>query len=137
MLKGLRRVLIGALGALLVALGFYDGVFAVDNNISGKAPTTNTDASALTDLTSIRLYKAVTSTVAGCSSATYSVLTTIPFTMAGGTFTYLDANQTQNGVYCYKATALDSSGNESAASNIASKSVDLLAPSAPTNLTVN
>lgn len=137
MLKWSKRFLIGALGALLVALGFYDGVYAVDNNVSGKAPTTNEDATALTDLSSIRIYKALASNIAGCANATYAVVTTLPFTQVGGTFSYLDANQTQNGTYCYKATALDSSGNESIFSNTATKSIDLLRPSAPSNLTVN
>jgi hypothetical protein len=133
----LRHLLIGALGFLLVALHFIDGVWAADVTISGTAPTTNSDGSALTDLASIRIYKATAANAAACATATYAVLTTMPFTMTGANFAFVDLNQTQSTTYCYKATALDSSSNESMFSNIATKKLDLLAPSAPTNLQAN
>jgi hypothetical protein len=132
MLKNFKRGLLGVVGALLVALGLFDGVYAVDNNISGVAPTTNTDGSVLDDLAQIRIYKALTNSAAECATAQYEFLVTLDFADEGQTFTYLDANQTQDGTYCYKATAVDAQGNTSEFSNIASKDVDLLAPSSPT-----
>jgi hypothetical protein len=132
MLKNLRRGMLGVVGALLVALGLFDGVYAVDNNIRGVAPTTNTDGSVLDDLAQIRIYKALTNSAAECATAQYEFLVSLDFTDEGQAFTYLDANQTQDGTYCYKATAVDAQGNTSEFSNIASKDVDLLAPSSPT-----
>lgn len=130
--RALLIVLFGLIGTFMVTVD----LFAVDNNISGKAPTTNTDATPLTDLASIKIYKGRV-TGNDCGAATYTLLTTIPTTTAGATFTYLDSNITQNGRYCYRATALDTGGNESTASNTAEKVVDVLFPSAPTVLTVN
>jgi len=138
MKKVYQRGLWGLLASILLFFG-ATSLFAVDNNISGTAPTQNTDGSALTDLASIRIYKSVITTPSpNCAAAgtVYSVLVTMPFTVTGGTFTRLDSNQTINGRYCYKATAIDTSGNESVFSNIAQKDVDLMFPSAPSGLTV-
>lgn len=132
-MRSIRNWFLGILAALAVALGFYDGIYAEDNNVSGFAPTTNTDGSALTDLASIVVYKALSP---NCDTAVYSVLATLPVTEAGAQFQYLDAGQNQNGRYCYKAAAVDSEGNVSGFSNIAFKDVDLIAPSEPTGLTV-
>jgi hypothetical protein len=139
MKKIYQRGFWGLLASILLFLGATN-LFAVDNNISGLAPTQNTDGSALTDLASIRIYKSVITTPSpNCAAAgtVYSVLVTKPFTTPGVQFTHLDANQTTNGRYCYKATAIDTSGNESVFSNTAFKDVDLLFPGAPSGLTVN
>lgn len=122
-----------------VSLWFSPGVFAVDNNISATPPTSNTDGSALIDLAAIRFYKSVVTTSSpDCAAATtvYALAKTVTITDVGLKANWLDANQTVNGRYCYKATAVRANGNESAFSNPAFKDVDLLLPKAPT-LTVN
>jgi hypothetical protein len=137
MIKALKRTLIGLLGGLLVLLHFFDGVYAANITVSGTAPSTNADGSPLTDLASLRVYKATAADVPSCASATYSVAATVPFTMAGQPFAWVDSNQTQSTTYCYRVTALDTSSNESVLSNIATKKLDLLAPSGITDLKAN
>ena len=125
--------------AVLAALAAWFGytAWAVDNTITGQAPTTNTDDSPVA-LASIRVYKVIlTGTAPNCGTATYSVFATVPFTTSGGTFTVQDPNQTVSGRYCYQATALGPNGLESARSAAAFKDVDTRVPNAPTNLTVN
>lgn len=114
--------------SLIVFLGLGKSLLAEDNNISGVAPTQNTDGSALTDLANINIYHKL-------DNGVYSLLVALPFDEEGGTFTYLHSNQGQ-GVHCYKATAVDVRGNESDFSNEACKVVDTLAPGAPSGLTV-
>jgi hypothetical protein len=133
LIKAVRYLLVGALGTVLVMLGRYDGVYAASTNLTWTPPTQNTDGTPLTDLTSYRIYRALAATPAACATATLTVLATVPAPATG----YLDANQTQNGTYCYQVTALDAASNESARSNMASKAIDLLAPAGPTNLQAN
>ena len=103
--------------SILIAAGIITAAFAVTNNITGVAPTTNTDGSALTNLASIRIYKAVlTGTNPDCTAAgtVYSVFQTVPYTTAGGSFSVADTLATTTGRYCYQATAINTSGTESA-----------------------
>lgn len=136
-MKLLRRIVIGLLGGLLVALHFYSGVWATDVTLTATSPTKNTDGSPLTDLTSIRVYRALGPDAAACAVAPFTVLVTVPFTATGAAFGYVDKNQTVNGVNCYYLTAIDSASNESPMSNIASKKIDNLAPAAITDLKAN
>jgi hypothetical protein len=131
----MRNWFYGVLAALAAWLGYT--AWAVDNTVTGTAPTANVDGSPVA-LASIRIYKVVlTGTAPNCATATYSVFATVPFTLAGGTFTVQDPNQTISGRYCYQATALGTNGLESARSATAFKDVDTRVPNAPTTLTVN
>lgn len=126
--------------SLVLALTAYFGasLYAVDNALSGNAPTTNTDNTPLTNLTAIRLYKVIdTRATPNCATATFVVYQTLPFSTVGGAFSYMDLNQNTNGRYCYRATAVNSFGTESAPSAIVFKDIDTRIPNAPTNLVVN
>lgn len=136
MFKNYRKW-IYSLAIILATIFGFIYITADTVNISGIAPTTNTDSSPVS-LSSIRLYKAVvTGAAPNCTTATYSVYQTIAFSTAGGTFTYVDANQNVTGRHCYKATAVSTAGVESAFSPIAFKDIDTRIPNPPTNLTVN
>lgn len=135
------RKITAALAALLVSIALWLGlVRAVDSGVSGDAPTTNTDGSTITNLTSIRVHRAIVAAGVACPAVgpAYSVLATVPFTAAGGRFSYVDANLSQSGRYCYRATAVLATGAESALStSVGFKDVDLRIPNAPTSITVN
>jgi hypothetical protein len=117
--------------AVLAYVGFAVAQINTTGNVTvaGLAPTQNTDGSTLTDLTSIRVFRKV-------DAGAYSLLTTLAFEDEGQPFTHAD-NGLANGTYCYQTTALNSQGNESAVSNEACRTVLVLFPRSPTNVTAN
>lgn len=133
---------IGAVAiAILISLGILK---AIDTGVSGDAPTTYTAASGggpITNLAAIRLYRMILTdqNPGACpiDPSLYTVLSTQPFTTPGGRFSFADVGLTVNGRYCYFATALLTTGEESNPSNVTFKDIDLRKPNAPTNVTVN
>jgi hypothetical protein len=132
-----RNWFLAALASILAVFGYQ--VYAVDVSITSTAPTLNTDGSPLTNLASIKLYKVIdVRATPNCTTAQpYTLVSTTPYTIVGGTFTVQDANQTATGRHCYREAALNASGAESAMSLPAWKDVDLRVPNAPTGLVVN
>jgi hypothetical protein len=83
---------------------------AVDMTLVWDPPTTNADGTPLTDLAGYKIYY-------GLASGSYATI--IP---VGNVLTYTVRNLLANVIYYFVATALDTSGNESAYSNEVSKS---------------
>jgi len=122
-----------AAAILLAIVGLYihsQSVADTSAQVTGTAPSQNTDGSALTDLVSIKIYHKL-------NAGTVAVVETIPFTTAGGTFTSTKYTSLPNGVHCYNATAVRTGGAESALSMPdACKTIDARVPKTPTGVTV-
>lgn len=118
---------VGALAIVILGLCFtgiaYSQVQPWDENrVSWTAPTTNTDGTALTNLTGYRVERSASS---GGAYTTVGTATGITFTHAGATA----------GVNCYRVIALTPTA-ESMPSNVACKTNvrPTPVPSPPTNL---
>lgn len=125
-MKNSTFALIVIICALILMLAVTAAVMAEDNNLSVVAPTENTDGTVLADLSGINFYHRV-------NAGDWSLLDTVSAN-PGETVSYLDANRL-DGEHCYYATAVTTSGQESAPSNEACKTVDAF-PGIPTGLTV-
>jgi hypothetical protein len=127
--------------ALLIAIAAYFGynIYAVDNVVRATTPTTNTDGSPLTNLASLRYYKAVIALGGNCSAAgtAYTLAGTVPATVVSTEIVFNDTNQNTTGRYCYRVSAVTSTGAESVLTAAVFKEVDLRVPNPPTNVTVN
>ncbi len=86
--------------------------------LAWNAPTTNTDGSALTDLSGYRVYTGTSSSVA-CPGSSYQPVTSniSDPTTASPPITYSVTGLTTGTTYFAEVTAVDTSGNESACSN--------------------
>ena len=139
------RWYVSSIGSAAIAILIWLGILhAIDTGVAGDAPTTYTAASGggpITNLTAIRLYRKIITGANPPACPTdptqYAVFNTQPFTTPGARFTFSDPGLTVNGRYCYFATALLATGEESDPSNITFKDVDLRKPNPPTNVTVN
>lgn len=129
----LFSILLGAVAALALAIGLYiHSQTSADTSakVTGTAPTQNTDGSALTDLTAIKVYHKL-------NAGPLAVVETIAFTTTGGTFTSTTYTSLPNGVHCYNATAVRANGAESALSTPdACKTIDARIAKAPTAVAV-
>ncbi len=110
--RGFISLIVGMLLLLICDIPAQAGLL----NVALTAPTTNVDGTPLTDLASYRIYYATTSTP--CPGSTYQTVTSPNSSPAQGdvmrsTITGLTTNST----YYVQATAVDSSGSESACSN--------------------
>ena len=93
--------------------------FAGTATLSWQSPATNTDGSALTDLSGFRIYY-------GTGSANYSSSIDV-----GNVTTYQVTGLAEGYTYYFVVTALDTSGNESSDSNEASKTIDTVDATPP------
>jgi subtilase family serine protease/Tol biopolymer transport system component len=117
----------GPLAAIDVHVGDVDppaAVLDLTASVAGSDVTLNWSASAAADLAGYNVYRE--------APGTWTRLNAAPF--AGTTF--VDPLRT-NGMYRYRVTALDASGNESAPSNIAVADVAVAVPPAPILLVVS
>lgn len=129
----MRKLLLVLVSLFLLA----SPAFAV--SLQWDAPTTNADGTPIVDLASYKVYKC-NGLVAGCSKTKFDQLLA---TIAIPTTTYLIALPDTDKTFF--VTALDTSGNESAESNVlcyggatqtAVACVDSTAPKPPTSLRV-
>lgn len=88
------------------------------------------DANTEADWASDKLYRA-TGTCA--NPANFITVDTSPKTTGGAPVIFDDVN-VPDGTYCYKATAIDTAGNESPFSNTLGVTVNANPPAAPANL---
>ena len=105
-----------ALGGLLLLL-VVPAAHAGTLGLAWNAPTTNTDGSALTDLSGYRVYTGTSSSVA-CPGSSYQAVPSPTSTPAtGAVMSYTVTGLTTGTTYYAEVTAVDTSGNESACSN--------------------
>lgn len=116
--------LIAALAFLLLPFAALGGTVS----LTWVNPTTRTDGTALTDLTSLNVYRSTSA--AGLATATKYA------SLAAPAQAYTDPTATDGTTYFYAITAVDSKGGESSQSNVASKLVPNAPPSPPTGLAV-
>ncbi len=115
--QGCRRLglLVGGLVLLFLAPAAQSGIL----DLSWDAPTTNSDGTALTDLSAYRVYSGTSS--APCPGASYqSVPSPTSTPTSGDVINYQLTGLTTGTTYYVKVTAVDGSGNESSCSNGAS-----------------
>ena len=108
---------------LLLVVACTSSAWAVDKKFAVDA---NTEA----DWASDKLYRA-TGTCAAPSN--FVTVATAPKTTGGAAVQFTDVN-VADGTYCYRATALDTAGNESVFSNALGVTVNENPPAAPVNL---
>jgi hypothetical protein len=114
-----RRLLLGLVCALALVAPAHAGVL----DATWTAPTTNTDGSALTDLGSYRVYYSTNQAqLTPCQNATLRLDVPSPTTMPAPNTTVAGhlTNLTTGATYWVAVTAVDTAGNESACSQIAS-----------------
>lgn len=88
------------------------------------------DANSEPDWASDNLYRAP----GACTNpGAFAKVSTVPKTTNGAAVAFTDAN-VADGTYCYKATAVDTAGNESLFSNSVEVVVNVNPPAAPANL---
>ncbi len=88
-------------------------------DLAWKAPTTNLDSTALTDLSAYRVYSGTSSPT--CPGSSYQVVPSpTPAPTSGSVINYQLTGLTTGATYFVKVTAVDSSGKESSCSNEAS-----------------
>lgn len=108
------------------ALLLSGAVYAGSAQLSWGPPTQNTDGSALTNLTSYKIFSATSSAACGTGTAT---------TIAAPATSYTITNLNYGTLYfCLKA--VNANGTESVISNIVSKAIPDAIPNPPTGLTV-
>jgi endoglucanase len=113
---------------ILVLMGFVEYANAASATLTWNA---NTES----DLAGYKVYRGNGS----CSVGPLAPLTVngIQVTVASPATTYVDNTvPVFDGDLCYEITAFDTSGNESARSNRATKTVNLVPPTAPTGLSI-
>src|SRR5574341_1833506 len=118
-----RARLIPALAVLafLVSVLLPSTVYAGYLDLEWDAPTTNSDGTALTDLSHYRVYTGTSS--ASCPGAAYQqVPSPTPNPQAGDVITFTRTGLVAGTTYVAQVTAVDASGNESLCSNVASGS---------------
>src|SRR5215831_18997762 len=114
-----RRWLLGLAATLVAVFGSMNPANAGVLDASWTAPTTNTDGSQLTDLGSYRIYYSTSATP--CPGSTFFTLASSTTTPSQNqTVTFRLTGLTTSSTYNVAVTAVDTSGNESACSPIAS-----------------
>ncbi len=135
--QGCRRLglLVGGLVLLFLAPAAQSGIL----DLSWDAPTTNSDGTALTDLSAYRVYSGTSS--APCPGSSYQVVPSpAPAPTVGDVINYQLTGLNTGTTYFVRVTAVDTGGNESACSNQATgqAKADPLDTSAPTGaITIN
>ena len=135
-----RRVLL-AVCCLLVALLLVPAASSAAGPVrtigtcvlQWDAPTTNADATPLTDLAKYRLYVGTAPGVKKSATATAEILAPNPAPAAGTTASWTCVGLTGGQKYAV-VTAVDQAGNESGESNEVPFVVDLIVPGAPASL---
>lgn len=115
-----------AIVLIVVALLYAGGAFAGTATVTWTNPTTRTDGSALTGAISTRVEWGT------CSGSVFG--SKVGETTATGTSTMVTLPA---GSYCFRAFTRDSTGAESAASNVLAKVVPTAPPSPPTLVTIS
>src|SRR3972149_6911227 len=106
---------VGGLLLLLLAPAAQAGYL----DLAWDAPTTNSDGTALTDLSAYRVYNGTSSPA--CPSSSFQVVPSpTPAPTSGSVINYQLTGLNTGTTYLVKVTAVDSSGNESLCSNQAS-----------------
>ncbi len=105
-----------AAGFLLLFLSLASAAQAAVLDLVWNAPTTNSDGTALTDLSAYRVYSGTSS--APCPGSSYQVVPSpTPAPSSGSVINYQLTGLTTGTIYFVKVTAVDTSGNESSCSN--------------------
>jgi|GEM_PF-1347454 len=111
-------------GLLLLVLSLASTAQGGVLDLAWDAPTTNSDGTALTDLSVYRVYSGTSS--APCPGASYQVVPSpTPAPTSGSVINYQLPGLNTGTTYFVKVTAVDSSGNESSCSNEASGAAKL------------
>src|SRR5215472_1476748 len=114
-----RRWLLGLAATLFAVFGSMNAASAGVLDASWTAPTTNTDGSSLTDLGSYRVYYSTSATP--CPGTTFfSVSSSTTTPSANQTVNFRLTGLTTGSTYNVAITALDTAGNESSCSPVAS-----------------
>jgi hypothetical protein len=107
-----------ALGVLLLTAARIEGGVL---DASWTAPTTNTDGSALTTLALYRLYYGYYTSESPCPGSTFvEVASSTPAPQPGDTVSIPITGLDAGAIYSVSVTAVDTSGNESDCSDLAS-----------------
>ncbi len=106
---------LGGLLILILAPAAQSGIL----DLAWNAPTTNSDGTALTDLSSYRVYSGTSS--APCPGSSYQVVPSpTPAPTSGSVINYQLTGLNTGTTYYVRVTAVDGSGNQSQCSNQAS-----------------